>query len=295
MSNTPISTPSTHRDDSAGAAPEIATYPDLKGKIVFLTGVGQTGGAGNQTWGNGACIARVLALQGCKIFGCDMNLDAALYTKERIEAEGGEITVVEADVTVDESVSRAVSRCIEKYGRIDILVNNVGRSEPGGPAELSERIWDAQTDINLKSVYLTCHHVLPLMEQQGDGGAVVNVSSIAGLRYIGKPQVAYAAAKAAVIQFTKATAVIYAKKNIRLNVVVPGLMDTPLVGALADKYAGGDLAGFTAKRHNAVPMGHMGVALDVAMAATFLSSQQSRYITGQKIVVDGGITSSTGE
>lgn len=169
----------------------------------------------------------------------------------------------------------------------------MGRSEPGGPVEMTEQVWDAQTNVNLKSVYLCCHHVLPLMEAQGSG-AVVNIASIAGIRYIGKPQVAYAATKAAVIQFTKATAVIYAPKNIRMNVVVPGLMHTPLVGMLADKYAGGDLAGFVAKRNKAVPMGRMGDSHDVAMSAAFLSSVQSRYITGQKIVVDGGLTSSTG-
>uniref|UniRef100_A0A8H7K104 Uncharacterized protein n=1 Tax=Bionectria ochroleuca TaxID=29856 RepID=A0A8H7K104_BIOOC len=165
----------------------------------------------------------------------------------------------------------AVDACMEEYGRIDILINNVGRSELGGPAEMTEKVWDAQTNVNLKSVYLCCHHILPLMETQG-GGAVINVASIAGLRYIGKPQVAYAATKAGVIQFTKATAVIYAAKNIRMNVVVPGLMHTPL----------------------AVPMGKMGDSFDVAMTAVFLASEQARYITGQKIVVDGGITSSTG-
>lgn len=174
-----------------------------------------------------------------------------------------------------------------------VFYSNVGRSEPGGPAEMSEEIWDAQTDINLKSVYLTCHCILPIMEKQGSG-AVVNVSSIAGLRYIGKPQVAYSAAKAAVIQFTKATAVIYAARNIRLNAVVPGLMHTPLVKVLAEKYADGDHEGFIEKRHNAVPMGVMGTSTDVAMAVVFLASRQSRYITGQKLVVDGGITSSTG-
>lgn len=156
-----------------------------------------------------------------------------------------------------------------------------------------EKVWDAQTNVNLKSVYLCCHHILPMMEKQGSG-VVVNVASIAGIRYIGKPQVAYAATKAAVIQFTKATAVIYAPKNIRMNVVVPGLMNTPLVGMLADKYANGDLAGFVAKRNKAVPMGFMGDSFDVANTAAFLASKTSRYITGQKIVVDGGITSSTG-
>ncbi|KAI8669819.1 hypothetical protein LRP88_01724 [Fusarium phalaenopsidis] len=271
----------------------IASYPDLKEKVVFLTGIGQTGDRDDPMWGNGAATARLLASQGAKVFGCDLNLDAAIRTQKRIEEEGGEITVTKADVTVGEDVKKAVEQCISKYGRIDVLVNNVGRSEPGGPAEMTEQVWDAQTDINLKSVYLTCHNILPIMERQGSG-AIVNIASIAGLRYIGKPQVAYSATKAGVIQFTKATAVIYASRNIRLNVVVPGLMHTPLVGVLADKYAGGDHEGFVAKRHNAVPMGRMGNALDVAMAATFLASQQSRYITGQKIVVDGGITSSTG-
>lgn len=175
----------------------------------------------------------------------------------------------------------------------DDYSSNVGRSEPGGPAEMSESVWDAQTDVNLKSVYLCCHFILPIMEKQGTG-VVVNVASIAGLRYIGKPQVAYSATKAAVIQFTKATSVIYAPKNIRLNVVVPGLMHTPLVSILADKYAQGDLPGFIMKRNKAVPMGRMGDSFDVAMTAAFLASQQSGYITGQKIVVDGGITSSTG-
>ncbi|ETS83943.1 hypothetical protein PFICI_05819 [Pestalotiopsis fici W106-1] len=268
-----------------------ALYPDLKGKVVFLTGIGQTGD--QSMWGNGAATARVLAANGAKIFGCDLYLEPAQHTERRIAAEGGDITVTTADVTNDASVKAAIDACIAKYGRIDILINNVGRSEPGGPAEMTEKVWDAQTNVNLKSVYLCCHHILPMMEEQGSG-VVVNVASIAGMRYIGKPQVAYSATKAAVIQFTKATAVIYAPKNIRMNVVVPGLMNTPLVGMLADKYAGGDLAGFVAKRNKAVPMGLMGDSFDVANTAAFLVSKASRYITGQKIVVDGGITSSTG-
>lgn len=158
---------------------------------------------------------------------------------------------------------------------------------------MTEKVWDAQTHVNLKSVFLCCHHILPIMERQGSG-VVVNVASIAALRYVGKAQVAYSALKAAVIQFTKATAVLYAAKCIRVNVVVPGLMNTPLVAVLADKYAHGDLAGFIKKRNEAVPMGRMGDSHDVAMAVAFLASSQSRYITGQKLVIDGGITCSTG-
>ncbi|KAH8891198.1 putative short-chain dehydrogenases/reductase [Thozetella sp. PMI_491] len=267
------------------------SYPDLNGKVALLTGIGQMGDP--KLWGNGAATARVLCKNGVKVFGCDLYLESAQQTKARIEAEGGIVEVTSADVTKAEDVKRMVAECIAKFGRIDILVNNVGRSEPGGPVEMEEHIWDAQSSVNLKSVYLCCHEVLPIMEKQGSG-VVINVASIAGLRYIGKPQVAYSATKAAVIQLTKATAVIYAAKGIRLNVVVPGLMHTPLTGYLADKYANGDLEGFLAKRNKAVPMQKQGDSFDVANCAVFLMSNAAKYITGQKIVVDGGITSSTG-
>jgi NAD(P)-dependent dehydrogenase (short-subunit alcohol dehydrogenase family) len=278
--------------------PTSMVYEEYKGKVVLLTGIGQSHPDG---WGNGAAAALLMARQGAHVFGCDLTLEAARYTQKRIQAQfGGEednicgdVTVMAADVTSSTSVKALVEACLSKHGRIDILVNNVGRSEPGGPVELSEGVWDEQTDVNLKSVYLTCHHVLPIMEKQGSG-VIINVGSIAGMRYVGKPQVAYSATKAAVVQFTKATAVLYAPKGIRLNVVVPGLMDTPLMKRLADKYAGGDLVAFSDKRHKQVPMGRMGDGLDVGNAVLFLASDGARYITGQKLVVDGGITSSTG-
>ncbi|RFU28572.1 hypothetical protein B7463_g7783, partial [Scytalidium lignicola] len=266
-------------------------YEDLEGKVVLLTGVGQMGDP--NMWGNGAATAKVFACEGrAKVFACDLYIDAAEHTKRRIEKEGGICDVMAADVTSAAQVKGFVEACMEKHGRIDVLVNNVGRSEPGGPVELDEAAWDRQTDINLKSVYLTCHEVLPIMEKQGSG-AIINISSVAGLRYCGKPQVAYAATKAAIIQFTKTTAVIYGKKGVRLNTVVPGLMHTPLVGYLADKYANGDLEGFLDKRNNQVPMGKMGDGFDIANAIVFLASDKARYITGQKLVVDGGLTSTT--
>lgn len=268
-----------------------ATYPDLRDKVVLLTGIGQQGDP--TMWGNGAATARVFAQNGARIFGCDLNIAVAQHTQSRIEAEGGDCTVTAANVTNGTEVKALVDMCIARYGRIDILVNNVGKSEPGGPAEMSEETWDQQTDVNLKSVYLCCHHVLPVMEKQESGGAIVNISSIAGMRYIGKPQVAYSATKAAIMQFTKATAVIYAKRRVRLNTVVPGLINTPLLSVLADKYANGDYEAFAEKRNEAVPMGSMGSSVDVANSVAFLSSDQARYITGQKLVVDGGITSAT--
>lgn len=260
----------------------------LDGKVALVTGCGSIGAG----WGNGKAIAVLLARQGAKVYGCDLQLGLAQATCQLIRDEGGVAEVQAADVTQAEQVGQLVQACLERFGRIDILVNNVGRSEPGDPVAMAETVWDEQMDVNVKSAFLTCKHVLPVMERQG-GGAVVNISSIAGLRYIGKPQVAYAAGKAALMQMTRTTAVLYAAKNIRLNCVVPGLMATPLVQRLADKYANGDYEGFVATRNRQVPMGRMGDAWDVAHAVLFLASHESRYITAQEIVVDGGITAAT--
>lgn len=260
---------------------------NLQGKVVLITGLGQTSDEG---WGIGAAIATLFARQGASIYGGNRSLESAERTKRRIEEEGGICDVLSTDVTDSASVKALVDRCLQKHGRIDILVNNVGRSEPGCPATMAEDVWHSQVDINLNSVYLTCHHVLPIMERQESGGAIVNIASIAGLRYIGKPQVAYSATKAAIMQFTKATAVIYAARRVRLNTVVPAYTQD-----LAKRYApGGDEEAYMKKRDEQVPMGRMGDAWDVANAALFLASDEAMYVTGQKIVVDGGITSSTG-
>ena len=261
---------------------------DLRGKVALVTGCGTAG----EGWGNGKAIAVLLARQGAAVYGCDLNLAAAEETQRLIEGEGGVAVVRAADATRADQVQALVQACLERFGRIDILVNNVGRSEPGDPVTMDENVWDAQMDVNLKSAFLCCKYVLPVMEQQGNG-SVINVSSVAGLRYAGKPQVGYAAAKAGLMQMTATTAVIYAARGVRLNCVVPGLVFTPLVKRLADKYAGGDFDGFVAHRHKQVPMGRMGDAWDVAHAVLFLASDESRYITAQQIVVDGGITAAT--
>ena len=226
---------------------------DLTGKVALVTGVGCI----SEGWGNGTTIATLFARQGAVVFGCDISLGAAEHTASqiRLESPSHEISVMYGDATSSASCREVVDACMAKHGRIDILVNNVGRSEPGGPAEMSEEVWDKQMDVNLKSVYLYCHLVLPIMEKQERGGSVVNISSISGLRYIGKPQVAYSTTKATIIQFTKVTAVIYALKKVRLNTVVPGLINTPLVKVMADQYAGGDYEGFCKKRDGQVPMG----------------------------------------
>lgn len=263
---------------------------DLTGKVALIIGLGQ---AGTEGWGIGAACAVLFSRQGAVIFGGNRTIESTTKTTQTIHGEGRVCDIVQTDATKSDSVKALVDACLEKHGRIDILLCNVGQSQPGDPASMQEDVWDAQMDLNLKSVYLACHHVLPVMERQATGGAIVCVSSIAGMRYIGKPQIAYNTTKAAILQFVKATAVLYADKNIRLNTVVPGLMDTPYIKGLAERY-GKDFQEFKEGRERQVPMGRMGDAWDVANAALFLVSDESKYITGQKIVVDGGITGSTG-
>ncbi|CAM3695606.1 SDR family NAD(P)-dependent oxidoreductase [Bordetella tumulicola] len=260
----------------------------LDGKVALVTGCGTI----ESGWGNGKATAVMLARQGATVYGCDLSLDAAQGTRDIIDEEGGTATVQSCDVTRSADIADMVANCLATYGRIDVLVNNVGRSEPGDPVTMDEDVWNEQLQVNLTSAFLCCKHVIPVMESQG-GGSIINVSSVAGLRYIGKPQVAYASAKAALMQMTATTGVIYAEKNIRLNSVVPGLIFTPLVERLANKYAGGDLDNFVAHRHRQVPMGRMGDAWDVAHAVLFLASDEARYITAQQIVVDGGFTMAT--
>lgn len=260
----------------------------LKGKIAVVMGCGSSGPG----WGNGKATAVLFARQGAHVVGTDIKQAAADETLRVIETEGNSAQVHALDVTNGEHTAGFLRAVRDQHGAIDILVNNVGQSEPGGPVDMTEEVWAAQFQLNATTAFLACKAVIPIMEKQGRG-AIVNVASIAAQRYIGKPQVGYAAAKAALIQFTKTTAVIHAAANVRLNCVVPGLMHTPLVNRLAERYAGGDYDGFVAKRHSQVPMGHMGDAWDVAHAALFLASDEARYVTGTEIVVDGGITAAT--
>jgi NAD(P)-dependent dehydrogenase (short-subunit alcohol dehydrogenase family) len=183
-----------------------------------------------------------------------------------------------------------VEGCVKTYGRVDILVNNVGGSEAGGPVALDEDKWDAQIALNLKSVYLTCKHVLPVMEAQG-AGAIVNTASTSGIRWTGAAQVAYAASKAGVIQLSRVVAVEYAGKGIRVNTVVPGQLHTPMVEArLANQRAGGDVDALLTQRLARIPLGFMGDGRDTANAALYLASDEARFVTGTEVVVDGGMT-----
>lgn len=258
----------------------------LQGRIAIVTGAGCVGPG----WGNGRAIAARFAEEGAKIFAVDRDLDAIRDTIDRVKEIGGEIITHQCDVTGSASVEVMVKTCIDRFGRIDILVNNVGGSAHGGPVELSEDAWNSQIDSNLKSVFLTLKHALPIMENQ-KGGAIVNIASTSGLRWTGSAQVGYAATKAGVIQLTRVVAVQYAGKGIRANTVVPGQLHTPMVEArLAKQRAGGDVEALLASRLRRIPIGFMGDGRDTANAALFLASDEARFITGTEIVVDGGMT-----
>jgi len=258
----------------------------LQGKTAIVTGAGCIGPG----WGNGRATCVRFAEEGAKIFAVDRDLDSVVETVERVQAAGGEIAVQQCDVTDNASVAAMVAACLARFGRIDVLVNNVGGSAAGGPVEMSEDVWDAQVDYNLKSVFLTCKHVLPVMERQ-KSGAIVNTASTSGLRWTGAAQVGYAATKAGVIQLSRVVAVQYAARGIRVNTVVPGQLHTPMVEArLAKQRAGGDIEALLKTRVARIPQGFMGDGRDTANAALFLASDEARFITGTEIIVDGGMT-----
>jgi NAD(P)-dependent dehydrogenase (short-subunit alcohol dehydrogenase family) len=258
----------------------------LQNKVAIITGAGCVGPG----WGNGRAAAARFAEEGARIFAVDRDLAAMEETVARVKQAGGQIETHQCDVTSAQSVAAMTAACMARWGRVDVLVNNVGGSAAGGPVEMSEEIWDAQVDFNLKSVFLTCKYVLPVMEAQGSG-AVVNVASTSGLRFTGAAQVAYAATKAGVIQMTRVVAVQYASRGIRLNCVVPGQLHTPMVEArLARQRVGGDVETLLRQRLSRIPLGFMGDGRDTANAALFLASDEARFVTGTEIVVDGGMT-----
>ncbi|OAP56141.1 hypothetical protein AYL99_09320 [Fonsecaea erecta] len=262
-------------------------------KIIFITGVGSSGAG----IGNGRASAILFARQGGTIYGVDLNLTAAEETRSYILSENPQIadriTVSQCDVTSATDVNREVGKCVEKYGRIDVLVNNVGLSAPGSAENMPEEVWDKQMAVNMKSVFLCCKAVIKVMlKQQPMGGAIVNLSSIAGIRSLSTNHIAYASSKAAVIQFSKSTAIAHASQNIRVNTVVPGLMNTPLVQSRLLKHLPPGVTEEELKRSRdaKVPLGKMGDAWDVAHAVLYLASSEAKYITGSEIVVDGGVS-----
>ncbi|MCD1619332.1 SDR family oxidoreductase [Salipiger manganoxidans] len=262
------------------------TTPRLQDKVAIITGAGCVGPG----WGNGRAACVRFVEEGARVFAVDLRAETMEETLRLARDAGGEIEPYLCDVTDSGAVAAMVAACIARFGRVDVLVNNVGGSAKGGAVDLSEADWDRQMDFNLKSVFLTCKAVLPHMVAQG-GGAIVNTSSTSGTRWTGAAQVAYAASKAAILQFSRVTAVEFAPKGVRVNTVVPGQLHTPMVETrLAGQRAGGDVEALLAQRLRRIPLGWMGDGRDTANAALFLASDEARFVTGTEIVVDGGMS-----
>ncbi len=256
----------------------------LQDRVAVVFGAGSSGPG----WGNGKATAVTFAREGAIVVAVDLDRAAAEETRGIIAAEGGRAEAGVADVTDGASVATLVDRVVAAHGRIDVLHNNVGVTDMGGPVELSEEAWRRGLDINVTGAFLTCKHVLPVMLRQRRG-AIVNVSSIAAVRYTGYPYISYYAGKSALNQFTVGIALQYARDGIRANAIMPGLMNTPLIyKQIAGQYASKEA--MVAKRDAACPTGKMGTAWDVANAALFLASDEAAYVTGVCLPVDGGLS-----
>lgn len=259
----------------------------MKNKIVLVSGAGSSGSG----WGNGKAAAVLYAREGAKVFAADLRIEAANETRTIIESEGGTCATFACDASRSTEVQQMIRGCIQAFGRIDVLHNNVGIAEVGGAVETTEEIWHRLVAVNQTSMFLTCKYALPHMLAQKNG-TIVNVASVAAIRWIGFPYVAYTATKAAVIGLTRNIAIQHAKDGIRANCVLPGLMNTPMIkGGVSAAYEGG-FADEIARRDSQCPTGKMGDAWDVAYACLFLASDEARYINATEIVVDGGLIAS---
>jgi NAD(P)-dependent dehydrogenase (short-subunit alcohol dehydrogenase family) len=256
----------------------------LEGKTAIVVGAGQTPG---ETIGNGRATAIIFAREGAKVLLVDRNLGSAQETQSMIDSEGGTAMAFEADVTREVECAALVQACRDAYGRIDIVHNNVGIGiGDAGPTHLTEENWDRILDVNLKSVFLTCKHALPVMREQG-GGVITNISSIAAVSAVG--MVAYKTSKAGVNALTHSLAMGNARYGIRVNAIMPGLMNTPMAIETISQVRGVGKERLIQERDAQVPLGaKQGTAWDIAYAALFLASDEAKFITAVVLPVDGG-------
>ena len=258
----------------------------LAGKVVLVVGAGSSG----TDISNGAASALLFAREGAKVVCADRSLPAAQDTVARIEAEGlhGVAHAFEAEVRDAARIQVLVDDTLQRHGRIDVLHHNVGIEEFGELIDVQEDSWDRVHAINLKGPMLTARAVVPHMIRQG-GGSIVNISSIASRKWSPVQFLSYSTSKAALNHLTRVVARQYAPHHVRCNVILPGLIDTPHAANLT---TGNEAARQKAReaRHARCPMGHQGTAWDVAYAALFLASDESKYVTGIELVVDGGLS-----
>jgi NAD(P)-dependent dehydrogenase (short-subunit alcohol dehydrogenase family) len=256
---------------------EIPDGWGLSGKVAVVTG----GGAAGDGIGNGRAAAMLLARQGARVVVVDREIALATRTVEMIEADGGQAIAVQADVTRAADCAGIVDTAEGRFGRLDLLDNNVGIGSRGTVVDETEESWRRVMQVNVESMFLMAKHAIPAMRRQG-GGAIVNVSSISALRPRGLT--VYSVSKGAVIALTRAMAVDHGKEHIRVNCVAPGPVYTPMV------YAGGMSPAARDRRRQASTLGIEGTGWDIGHAVRFLLSDYARYITGHTLVVDGGTT-----
>jgi NAD(P)-dependent dehydrogenase (short-subunit alcohol dehydrogenase family) len=261
----------------------------LEGKRAVVVGAGQTPG---DTVGNGKAMALLFAREGASVLCVDRDEERAEDTAEQIVEEGGVAAVLRADVTRAEECASIAAVGRERWGGIDILVNNVGIGVGDAPPhKIDEEAWDRILDVNLKGMAMTVRHVLPVMREQG-GGSIVNISSLASIA--GHDLIAYEVSKAGVNRLTVAVASGNAKYGVRCNAILPGLMDTPMAIVGISRARGVDPEELRAARNARVPLGRMGSGWDTAWAALYLASDEARFVTGVCLPVDGGMSTRIG-
>jgi NAD(P)-dependent dehydrogenase (short-subunit alcohol dehydrogenase family) len=263
----------------------------LQGKIAIIVGAGQSAG---ETMGNGRAMAVLFARHGAQVLCVDRHLESAIETAAMIAEEGGSAASFQADVSRDADCAAIVAEAKSRWGRIDVLVNNVGIGGGGdGPAHRAdESAWDRILLVNLKSAWMTIKHAVPIMREQG-GGSIVNISSLASLA--GANQVAYEVSKAGMNRLTTSVANANAGHGVRCNAVLPGLMDTPMAITGIAEAIGSSTDAVREARNARVPLrGKMGTAWDTAHAALFLASDEANFITGVLLPVDGGMAARVG-
>ena len=256
----------------------------LEEKVAIVVGAGQTPG---DTIGNGRATAILFAREGARVVAADLRLDSALETVEMIEKEGGVAVAVQADATVEADAQVLLERCLERFGRIDVLHNNVGiGGGDSGPAHVDEEAWDRILAVNLKSVLFPCKAALPVMRRQRSG-SIINISSVAAVCSTGI--VAYKTSKAGINAYTQSLAIGNARYGIRANVIMPGLMNTPMAIEGISRARGVAKEDLIRERDAMVPLrARMGTGWDIAHAALFLASDEAGFITGAVLPVDGG-------
>ena len=247
----------------------------FKDKVAFIAGAG----ASSPGWSNGKAVSVLLAREGARVFALDQSAAHLEETLQAIRAEGGTCVGHTADVTREAEVAAAVARCVAEFGRIDVLFNNVGLQAIGGPVEVDEATWDRLMAANIKSMYLACRHVLPVMARQ-KSGVIVNVTSVVGSSG-NAGQANYAAAKAGVAGMSRALARELGSRNIPVNCVAPGFIDTDMTRSLSEAQS--------AALMQQIPLARFGQPEDVAHAVAYLASPQAGYVTGTTLHVNGGM------